>query len=163
MELGFRSGCAKSQPPADLARYQAGNLVEPCRWIVDRLTADFQQDVSCLMPARSAGPPAKHPGRLGTPLVLRILKVSASSGVMSCTSTPIQPRTTPPWRMICPNLFGETDPEWRRAEGDQSRHLRESSTLLMPIRLPAGVHQSAPPEFFRLIAASHLDGSFRRC
>src|SRR5450830_1680455 len=61
-----------------------------------------------LMPALSAGPPLSTPAMMA-PVFFTRPKLSASSGVMSCGSTPIQPRTTWPWLMMASMTFLAVD------------------------------------------------------
>ena len=103
------------------------------------------------MPALSAGPPRSTPA-ISAPRVPSSLKDSATGGVTSCTSTPIQPRVTLPLLTICSSTILAVDTGMAKPIPIEPPE-REKIAVLMPIRLPAA-STSAPPELPGLIAAS---------
>src|SRR6185369_15525270 len=104
-----------------------------------------------LTPALSAGPPRSTPAT-SAPRVLPSLKDSAMGGVISCTSTPIQPRVTLPDLTICSSTILPVETGIAKPMPIDPPE-REKMAVLMPIRLPEA-SMSAPPEFPGLMAAS---------
>ena len=70
------------------------------------------------------------------------LNDSAIGGVISCTSTPIQPRVTVPFLTIWSSTIFAVDTGMAKPMPIEPPE-REKIAVLMPIRLPAGVDQRA--------------------
>jgi len=97
-----------------------------------------------LIPPRSAGLPRCTPAT-STPAVVPSLNDSASSDVISCNSTPTQPRVTAPVSINCSITCLAVETGIAKPDADRSTGLRQYR-VLMPTRLPE-VSMSAPPEF----------------
>ena len=104
-----------------------------------------------LTPALSAGPPRSTPA-INAPRVAPSLRDSAIGGVISCTSTPIQPRVTLPLFTIWSSTILAVDTGMAKPMPIEPPE-REKIAVLMPTRLPLA-STSAPPELPGLMAAS---------
>ena len=132
-----------------MRRAEGGDEIEHGGRIGHGLAFHFHEHVA-LTHAGAVGRPAQHVAMSAA--LHAELEGFEIAGVISWTSTPIQPRVTPPDFTICSSTIFAVDTGIAKPMPIEPPE-REKIAVLMPTRLPPA-SMSAPPELPGLMAAS---------